>query len=266
MQDKYGRTINYLRISVTDRCNLRCQYCMPEGEIKWLRHEDILSFEEIVAAVKTAVQLGIDKVRLTGGEPLVRRDIVHLVEMLAAIKGIKDLAMTTNAILLPKYAQDLHNAGLQRVNISLDTLDAKRFYTVTRGGNIQDVIAGIYAAQTAELLPIKLNCIIGEPFIAKDKAAVSRFARENNFAVQFIELMDLKAGKFAMVQGGAGGDCKNCNRLRLLSDGTIRPCLFSNIGFNIRELGIKSAFTQAIEHKPKQGQHCDDAWMYKIGG
>ena len=266
MQDSHGRNINYLRISVIDRCNLSCTYCMPEKNIHWLKHEDILSFEEIVDVVKYGVELGIDKVRLTGGEPLVRRNIVTLVAMLAEISGIKDLAMTTNAILLPKYAQKLKDAGLHRVNISLDTLDPEKFQEITRGGDLTAVLKGIEKAQKAKLTPIKLNCVTGLPFTEADTESVRHFAKTQNLEVRFIKLMQLNKGEFSIVDGGSGGDCPNCNRLRLLSDGTIRSCLFSDVGFNIRKLGVEKAFQQAIKYKPKQGTISDDEWMYKIGG
>ena len=133
MYDRYNRKINYLRVSVTDKCNLRCYYCMPEEGVKLLRHSDILSYEEITGVVRYGVQQGISKVRLTGGEPLVRRDITRLVAMLASISGIKDLSMSTNAQLLPEYAEDLMKAGLQRVNVSLDTLDPEKYSNITRG-------------------------------------------------------------------------------------------------------------------------------------
>lgn len=267
MKDKYNRTINYLRISVIDRCNLRCVYCMPKNNFTWLSHEDILSFEEIVEIVKYATQLGINKIRLTGGEPLVRRDIINLVKMIANIDGIEDFAMTTNGILLSQYAKALKDAGLHRVNISLDTLNAERFYKLTRGGNIQNVLDGIKAAQSAQLTPIKLNCIVDESFDSRDCVEVKRFATENSLSARFIQLIDLKSGKFSKVEGGSGGDCPNCNRLRLLSEGTIKPCLFSNIGYNIRKLGIEQAFKLAIENKPKAGKPCSsNEWMYNIGG
>lgn len=267
MKDKFNRTINYLRISVIDRCNLHCIYCMPENNFTWLNHEDILSFEEIVKTVKYAVQLGINKIRLTGGEPLVRRDITNLVKMIADIEGIKDFAMTTNGILLSQYAETLKKSGLHRVNVSLDTLNAERFYKLTRGGNIQNVLDGIKAAQMAQLTPIKLNCIVDETFDSRDRKEIQQFAIKNGFAARFIQLIDLKSGKFSKVEGGSGGDCLNCNRLRLLSEGTIKPCLFSNIGYNIRKLGIEQAFKLAIENKPKAGTPCtSNEWMYNIGG
>ncbi len=134
MFDRFNRTINYLRISVTDRCNLRCRYCMPEEGIKLLRHEDILSFDEITGFTEVAVKHGVNKVRITGGEPLVRKGIVTLVKMIADIEGINDLSMTTNGVLLKDFAADLKTAGLHRVNISLDTTDPERFAYITRGG------------------------------------------------------------------------------------------------------------------------------------
>ncbi len=133
MLDKYKRRINYLRVSVTDRCNLRCRYCMPEEGIEMLRHDQILNFDEITESVREAVKLGVDKVRITGGEPLVRRGIVDLVAMIAKIEGINDFAITTNATLLSKFAADLKEAGLDRVNVSLDTLDADKFKELLAG-------------------------------------------------------------------------------------------------------------------------------------
>src|SRR5664280_2578531 len=160
MLDRFNREINYLRISVTDRCNLRCRYCMPEEGIRLLRHEDILSFDEITGFTKAAVRNGITKVRITGGEPLVRKGIVSLVKMVASIDGIKDLSMTTNGVMLKEFALDLKKAGLHRVNISLDTADPDRFSQITRGGNINDVMSGIISAKDAGLLPVKINCVI----------------------------------------------------------------------------------------------------------
>lgn len=155
MFDRFNRKINYLRISVTDRCNLRCVYCMPEEGVVLLDHKEILSFDEIVDVAKTAVRKGVDKIRVTGGEPLVRNGIIDLVKMIGEIDGIKDFSMTTNGILLSKYADDLANAGLHRVNISLDTLDPEKFKQITRGGDIQKVFDGIEAAKKAGLNPIK---------------------------------------------------------------------------------------------------------------
>ncbi len=155
MYDSFNRYINYLRVSVTDRCNLRCTYCMPACGIKTLPHKDILTFEEIGEVVRYAASRGVNKVRITGGEPLVRKDITNLVHEIAAIDGIRELAMTTNAILLERFAHDLVAAGLQRVNISLDTIDPEKYGMITRGGDIQAVFRGIQSAKEAGLSPIK---------------------------------------------------------------------------------------------------------------
>lgn len=152
MLDCYNRKINYLRISVTDLCNLRCQYCMPEEGIKLIPHEEILSFEEIYEITEEAVKLGIEKVRLTGSEPLVRRGILTLVKMLGAIEGINDYAMTTNGLLLEEFAQPLKNAGLHRLNISLDTLNPEKSSEMPRGGDVNQVLNGIKAAQRPVLI------------------------------------------------------------------------------------------------------------------
>lgn len=140
MFDSYNRHINYLRVSVTDRCNLRCEYCMPAEGISLMQHSDILRFEEIVEVVKIAVGLGVDKVRITGGEPLVRKGIVELVSMISKVDGIKDLGMTTNGILLEEFALPLKNAGLHRINISLDTVEEERYFKITRGGDLRKVM------------------------------------------------------------------------------------------------------------------------------
>lgn len=266
MIDKFARQINYLRISVTDRCNLRCHYCMPEEGIKLLKHEDILSFEEIILLTKTAVDMGITKVRLTGGEPLVRHGIEKLVKEIGSIKGIKDFAMTTNGLLLAKYAKSLADAGLHRVNVSLDTTDPKRYRQFTRCGDVEQVFAGIKAAQTAGLDPIKINCVVGDFSDESDADSVKEFGLANNLQVRFIRLMHFETGNFSIVEGGAGGDCEKCNRLRLSSDGKIRPCLFSDISFDTRRLGPKQAIQQAVAEKPETGGPCKHNWMHGIGG
>lgn len=159
MLDRYNRNINYLRISVTDRCNLRCRYCMPEEGVRLIRHEDILTYDEITAFTRVAVAAGISKVRITGGEPLVRKGVTGLVRMIAAIDGVTDLSITTNGILLAAYATELE-AGLMRVNVSLDSIDPVKYSYVTRGGNLYSVLEGIEAAQKAGLRPVKINCVI----------------------------------------------------------------------------------------------------------
>ena len=266
MIDQFGRHIYYLRVSVTDRCNLRCRYCMPEEGIRLLSHEQILSFEEIVEAVQTAVQMGLTKIRLTGGEPLVRRGIVDLVALIADIAGVEDLAMTTNGILLAQYADDLAHAGLRRINISLDTMDAGRYRHITRGGDIQQVFQGIQAARQAGLDPIKLNCVVGSFSTETDAEAVRQFGQANGFPVRTIRQMSFPDGCFSIVRGGTGGDCKQCSRIRLSSDGKVRPCLFSDVFYDIRQLGPAEAFRLAVDTKPKAGKPCGHKTMQAIGG
>ncbi|MFA7420059.1 MAG: radical SAM protein [Melioribacteraceae bacterium] len=266
MLDQFNRTINYLRISVTDRCNLRCVYCMPEGGIKLIDHASVLSFEEIFEFTMVAVDMGISKVRITGGEPLVRKGIVSLVEMLSTIDGIKDLSMTTNGLLLEKYAMQLKDAGLHRVNISLDTIDENKYASITRGGNITDVKSGITAAINAGLAPIKINCVIKKSLYEPDALAVKKYCNENGLEARFIYEMDIEKGVFGVVHGGSGGDCENCNRLRLTSDGFLKPCLFSNISINIREVDYKEAVKSALEQKPACGNTSTAHKFFNIGG
>lgn len=266
MYDKFNRPINYLRISVTDRCNLRCRYCMPEEGIHLLRHEDILTFDEIRDFTNTAVACGITKVRITGGEPLVRKGIVTLTGMIAGIEGIKDLSMTTNGTLLDQFSEDLHKAGLQRINISLDTVDPDKYAYLTRNGNLNDVFKGIEAAKKANLNPIKINCVIKESKSEKDAMEVSEFCKTNGLELRYIKEMDLVKGTFSTVDGGSGGSCSSCNRLRLTSNGKLKPCLFNNSEFDIRDVGYERAIKMAIEMKPEQGLNNNRDEFYNIGG
>lgn len=266
MLDRFERRINYLRVSVTDRCNLRCRYCVPDGDFIMLSHDDILRFDEIVEVVREAVALGVDKVRLTGGEPLVRRDIVHLVGMIARVPGISDLSMTTNGLNLGKFAALLKDAGLMRVNVSLDTIDPARFSELTAGGDIRQVLTGIDAAVKAGLTPVKLNCVIAGSDPGPDALAVRRYAGERGLQVRFIRKMDLEEGEFSVVEGGDGGKCVSCNRLRLTANGIIKPCLFSDIGYNVREMGAEEALIAAVWHKPEYGTACSMGHFYNIGG
>jgi GTP 3',8-cyclase len=266
MFDRFSRKIDYLRISVTDRCNLRCTYCMAEEGIILLQHKDILTFDEITEFTEVAVSRGITKVRITGGEPLVRKGITDLVRMISAIKGIRDLSMTTNGILLDRFAVDLRAAGLHRVNVSLDTIDPEKFALITRGGNINDVFDGITAAINAGLLPVKINCVIRESKEEETAEGVTRFCQENNLEIRYIRQMDLVNGHFSTVEGGTGGDCSLCNRLRLTANGKLKPCLFSNLEFDIRELGFRKALEMAVELKPECGSSNDTGAFYNIGG
>lgn len=266
MFDCFNRKINYLRVSVTDRCNLRCQYCMPASGIELLNHKNVISFEEIAEVVETGVSMGIDKVRITGGEPLVRKGIVDLVRMLAAIEGIKDLAMTTNGQLLAEFAKPLAEAGLMRVNVSLDTCDPDKYREITRVGDIRKVIQGLVAAEKAGLKPIKLNCVISHSSNEPNALGVKAFADKMGYELRYIHQMDLKLGIFSHVEGGDGGNCSICNRLRLTANGMIKPCLFSDIAFDIRSLGIREALEMAIQSKPKKGTANHQNQFYNIGG
>lgn len=266
MLDRYNRKINYLRISVTDRCNLRCSYCMPCEDFVMLDHSEILRFDEIVEVVRRGADMGITKVRLTGGEPLVRRDVTELVAMIAAVGGISDLAMTSNGVLMEKFALPLAQAGLMRINISLDTLDPAKFRRLTAGGDINRVLRGIEAARKAGLEPVKLNCVIKSSSLEPDAVAVKNFGRENGMEVRFIHQMDLGGGEFSIVEGGEGGDCERCNRLRLTADGNVKPCLFSDLAWNVRQLGAERALKSAVNCKPRCGTTCNHNQFYNIGG
>lgn len=191
VRDNYERPIRYLRVSITDRCNLRCVYCMPEEGVPLMRHEEILRFEEIRRVVEIAVGLGITQVRLTGGEPLARRGVVDLVRMLAQVAGLEGLTLTTNGTLLAPLAEPLAQAGLQRVNISLDTLRPDRYRAMTRRGALADALAGIAAAQEAGLHPVKINAVVMRGVNDDEVVALARCAVERGWHVRFIEVMPL---------------------------------------------------------------------------
>ena len=265
MVDRFGRKINYLRISVTDRCNQRCYYCMPKSGITLINHEDILSYEEIFKITEEFVKMGINKVRLTGGEPLVRRGIISLVKMLSKIEEIKDLSMTTNGVLLSEYAEDLKKNGIDRLNVSLDSINPKTYQKITNTDRLHDVLMGLKIAKEIGFNPIKINCVVKKSSNEKDALEVSKFADKNGFDIRFIRMMDIEKGEFWPVKGGNGGICKNCNRLRLTSDGRLFPCLFSNISFSVKELGVSNAVNLAVNHKPESGKAASNKF-YALGG
>ena len=190
MLDRYGRVINYLRISVTDRCNLRCCYCMPEG-VQDVGMKNILTFEEIWEIVRTGVSLGITHIRITGGEPLMRKGCVDLIRGIREIPGVETITMTTNGVLLENYGKQLKEAGVDGVNISLDTLDPEEFYKITGKRELQEVLAGIWAAKTAGL-PVKLNAVNRKEL---DPIPLVRYAQEENLPIRFIEMMPVGYGK-----------------------------------------------------------------------
>lgn len=193
LRDSFGRVHDNLRISVTDRCNIRCFYCMPERDAPFVPRAEILTYEEIERFVHIAVRLGITKVRITGGEPLVRRDVPELVRRLAAIPGIQDLALTTNGVLLPEFAGPLYEAGLRRINVHLDTLDRERFIRITRRDELERVLAGLERVKRLGFEPIKINAVAVKDLLEPDIVPLARYGRENGIEVRFIEFMPLDA-------------------------------------------------------------------------
>jgi cyclic pyranopterin phosphate synthase len=193
LRDTFGRSHDSLRLSVTDRCNIRCFYCMPESDPAYVARAEILSYEEIERFATIAASLGVTKLRITGGEPLVRRDLPRLVRRLAALGGIEDLALTTNGVLLEDQAQALYDAGLRRINIHLDTLDRGRFLRITRRDELDRVLAGIAACRRLGFRPIKLNAVAVKGLVEPDIVPLARFGRENGMEVRFIEFMPLDA-------------------------------------------------------------------------
>ncbi|MEK6692486.1 MAG: GTP 3',8-cyclase MoaA [Nitrospirota bacterium] len=193
LQDHFERRIDYMRISVTDRCNLRCIYCMPSEGVRFIEHREILRYEEILRIVRIATRLGISKVRITGGEPLVRKDIVRLIESLAEMTEIEDISLTTNGVLLKAYAGDLSRAGLQRVNVSLDSLSPERYEIITRGRHLSDVWDGIEEAENAGLKPVKINIVPIKGFNDDEILDFAMLTLRRPVDVRFIEFMPIGA-------------------------------------------------------------------------
>jgi cyclic pyranopterin phosphate synthase len=194
LRDSWGREIKSVRVSVTDKCNFRCTYCMPAEGLQWLGREEILTFEEIARLVGVLARLGVDEVRLTGGEPLVRRDVPLLVEMLARTEGVRDLSLTTNGVLLDRLAEPLVEAGLRRINVSLDTLNHVRFAEITRRDALDAVMRGLEEVEKhPELRPIKVNCVAVKGFTETEVPALAELARRKPYVVRFIEFMPLDA-------------------------------------------------------------------------
>lgn len=188
--DTFGRKHDYLRISITDRCNLRCQYCMPE-HMAWMERADILTFEEIVRFTRVAISAGVTKIRITGGEPLVRRDVVSLIERLGSLDGLTDLSLTTNGVLLRKLSEPLYKAGLRRVNISLDSLRPERYHTLTRRDTLPAVLDGIEAAADAGFSPIKINAVMMKDVNVDEALDFAKLTQSRPFHVRFLEYMPL---------------------------------------------------------------------------
>lgn len=265
MRDAYGREIRYLRISVTDRCNLRCVYCMPASGIPLLPHDRILSYERIAEVASAASRLGFTKFRITGGEPLVRRDLPVLVSLLAAIDEPREIVMTTNGTLLAPVAKELKERGLGSVNVSLDTLKADRYRELTRGGDLNAALAGIEAAREAGLA-IKFNVVMLDEESEADLPALRSYAGRLGAKIQTIARYRLDRTK---EDGGAYDrppECAGCDRLRLLSDGTLRPCLHGSAGIRCDFSDLEGSIAAAIQAKPERGRTAREPAVSMIGG
>ena len=266
--DSFDRRIDYLRISVTDRCNLRCRYCMPEEGVCKKQHQEIISYELIERVVEAAVSLGITKIRLTGGEPLVRKGIVGLVEKLAAIEGLKELTMTSNGTLLSSFAQDLKRAGLDRVNVSLDTLDPERYRWLTRGGEIEAVLRGLESLKEAGFQHSKINMVLLPDFNSDEVEKMKAFCRQNGFELQRIHqyhLADYRSIDFSS-EAERPTPCSQCNRIRLTADGMLKPCLFSDIEIPLDPGHIRESLLRAVAEKPAKGCANTSRENWQIGG
>jgi cyclic pyranopterin phosphate synthase len=268
MFDTYNRKIDYLRVSVTDRCNLRCTYCMPEAGIQLKSHSDILPYEKIIEVVAAAARLGIHKIRLTGGEPLVRKNIAFLVRELKGIPGISEVSMTSNGMLLDLLAEELKRAGLDRLNISLDTLDAGKYRQITRNGDIKQVLAGIAAARKAGFKYTKINMVLIKEFNEEEVGTMKRFCLQNQLILQRIHhysLQNYESTQKELVTERPLS-CSICNRLRLTADGKLKPCLFSNLEFAVDFSDIRASLQKAIQAKPRHGVACRNREIWQIGG
>ncbi len=275
MKDAFGRDITYLRLSVTELCDLRCRYCMPAEGVLKRRHEDMLTEEETVSAVTAAAELGIRKVRITGGEPLVKRNILSLCEKVGRVPGVRELCLTTNGIRLPAFAAALKEAGVKRVNVSLDTLDAAKYAHITRVGRLEDALKGLEAALSAGFERVKINTVLIGGFNDDEIEALADLTRRYPVDLRFIELMPMGVGDFgpaAFLPGdavlkklpelkkegegavaslyrlpGAQGQvgiirplscrfCDRCDRIRLTADGRIKPCLHQAAEYPLKGL------------------------------
>jgi len=265
MFDRFDRPITYLRISVTDKCNLRCRYCMPAEGVPVRKHGELLTLEQIADVARAAVGLGVTKIRLTGGEPLVKRGIVELVRMTAAIDGLEHLAMTTNGTLLAGFAADLKIAGLDSVNVSMDTLDPERYGELTRGGRLEDAREGIRAA-IAEGLPVKINMVVLEDTGRDEIDRMRKFCSDAGTRLQLINHFELFREKSDTYAFDRPPSCERCNRIRLTADGMLKPCLHSNTEVKLDFTRLEESLREAILSKPRRGGACTNRPMPQIGG
>jgi len=318
MLDKTGRKIDYLRISLTDRCNLRCVYCMPEKGIEKISHNDVVRFEDLEKVISAFAALGIKKVRFTGGEPLILKGIEKLIKFTSSLSSIEDVSLTTNGILLFDKVEGLKKAGLNRVNISLDTLDKDKYKEITRGGDITKVLSSIEKCISINLMPVKINVVLMRGINDNEVDDFINLTKNMPIQVRFIELMPIGEGlklyeKSSMkideilqkhkelipikdnsnvasvykIEGAKGSIgfispisckfCNDCNRVRLTSMGSIKPCLHSQEEINLKpyfhdEKKLKQVIEDAIYNKPDE-HHLEedkksqtDKMMYQIGG
>ena len=268
MFDSYSRRIEYLRVAVTDRCNLRCTYCMPSEGVAFKNHDQILRYEQIEAIVRAATELGVRKVRLTGGEPLVRKGIEDLVAMLSPLPGLEELCLTTNGTRLAALAPKLKAAGLGRVNISIDSLDPGKYAAITRGGDLAQALAGVDAALAHGLTPVKINRVVFADTEQREIDAMRTFCEAKGVTLQLINHFTLDQREHSPY--GAPEDrppkCAACNRLRLTADGYLKPCLFSEAEIRVDFSDIRGSLLAAVGDKPLAGTHCHNRPMHAIGG
>jgi len=313
MKDRFGRDITYLRISVTDLCNLRCKYCMPESGVESLCHSDILSLEEIVEIVKVAAKNGITKIRLTGGEPLVRRGFVHLCKEISKIEQIEDIAITTNGVHLKNMADDLFENKVKRINFSLDTLVKEKYNNITRRNDFEKTMESLFYA-IEKGFKVKLNVVLIGGFNDDEIENFVKLANDYDLEVRFIELMQIgetanwskdkfvsnkivlekvpklefdgvsgvakiykikgQKGKIGLISPISCSFCSDCNRIRLTSDGKLKPCLHSKDEINLKGLSgeeLEEVFKRGIFDKPEkhhleEGKSKSARDMNKIGG
>lgn len=268
MFDRYNRRIDYLRISVTDRCNLRCVYCMQEEGVVPKSHADILSYEKIAAVAGEAIGLGIKKIRLTGGEPLVRKNFLSLAAQLKKIPGLKELTLTTNGVLLETMAGPLKEAGIDRVNISLDTLDPEKYRKITRCGDISQVLKGITAVIAVGFKRSKINMVLIPGVNDDEVGAMKKFCLEKDFILQRINhysLDDIHSIDRNYI-AERPLKCSYCNRIRLTADGKLKPCLFSDLEIPLDFSHLRESLIKAIESKPETGTCNSSRQNWQIGG
>lgn len=296
MRDQFDRSIEYMRVSVTDRCNLRCVYCMPAEGVPCVGHSDILTYDEITRICRIAATIGIRRIKLTGGEPLVRRGLPDLLGMLKEISGIEQVTLTTNGILLKDKINELVSKGLDGVNVSIDTLDAARYADITRGGKLGEALAGLEAALSFPSLTVRINCVPMQDTAENDYISLARLARDKELDVRFIEMMPIGLGKqfgsvsreqvydilkkefgeavecvgrfgngpaayvhFPGFKGKIGfidavshQFCDECNRVRLTSEGCLKPCLQYGMGTDLRKLLRSGTDDAVIRHEMRR--------------